>query len=401
MKNNIYNKLISKINIKIIGNNRERIIKRLKNNNIQILSLKYIDEGIIIKVYKKDYEKILSIKTIYEIEIINYDGLYSFKNKLLNNRFIIISILICLIFLYFVTNLIFSIDIITNDNEMRLKIEEELSLNGISKFKYKKSYNKIQEIKNNILSKYRDKIEWIEIEVVGTKYIVRYEPRIENAKQKTTNYRNIIASKNCVLKDTFITEGQIIKNKNTYVKKGDIVVSGYIYLNDSIKDTVSAAGVIYGECWYNVTITYPFKYYEEKETGNNKNVIVIKLFNKEIELFNFNKYKNKKEKNITILKNNLLPIKLIYQKQKEINVINENNTEKEAIDKAINYSKEKLENNLESDEYISDYKVLNKEVFSDSVKLNVFFSVIENITEYEAIEEYNNQYNAEDAANYS
>ena len=47
-----------------------------------------------------------------------------------------------------------------------------------------------------------------------------------------------------------------------------------------IKDTVSSKGIIYGECWYNVTITYPFKYYEEKETGNSKNVIVIKLFNK-------------------------------------------------------------------------------------------------------------------------
>lgn len=391
MKNNIYNKLISKVSIKILGNNIERIIRRLKNNNIEILNLKYIDGGILVKIYKKDYEKLLSIKTIYEIEIVNYSGLFDFKRRILNNRFILISILICLILLYIVTNLIFSIDIITNDSNMKLKIEEELINNGISKYKFKKNYNELQEIKNNILSKYRSEIEWIEIEVIGTKYIVRYEPRIQNNVNEDTSYRNIIASKDSVIKNMYIDSGQIVKSRNTYVKKGDVIVSGYIYLNGSIKDTVSSKGTIYGECWYNITITYPFKYYEEKETGNSKNVIVIKVFNKDIELFNFDKYKNKKVDNTTLLKNNLLPIKLIYQKQKEVIVINEDNTEDEVIEKAINYSKEKLESNLDSDEYVSDYKVLNKEVFSDSIKLNIFFSVVENITEYQTIEKYQNQ----------
>lgn len=388
MKNNIYNKLISKVTIKVIGNNTERIIRRLRNNNIEILNLKYIENGILIKIYKKDYEKVLNVKTIYEIDIVNYSGLFNLKNKILNNKFILVSILICLIFLYLITNLIFSIDIITNDSDMKIKIEEELNNNGISKYKFKKSYNNLQKIKNNILSKYRSEIEWIEIEVVGTKYIVRYEPRIQNNIEESTNYRHIIASKDAVIKEMYITDGQIVKSKNTYVKKGDIIVSGYIYLNDSVKDTVSSKGTIYGECWYNVTVTYPFKYYEEKETGNSKNVIAIKILNKEIELFNFRKYKDKKTNNITILKNNILPIKLLYQKQKEINIIDENNTEEQAIEKAIDYSKKKLEAKLDSDEYISNYKVLNKELFSDSIKLNIFFSVIENITEYQTIESY-------------
>jgi len=388
MKNHIYNLLISKVTLKVIVNNKKRIIKRLKNNNIEILNLKYIDNGIVIKIYKSDYEKLLSIKTIYEVDIISYSGIFNFKRNILNNRFIILSILVSLISLYIITNLIFSIDIITNDSSMKLKIEEELNNNGISKYKFKKSYNRLQQIKNSILSKYKDELEWIEIEVIGTKYIIRYEPRINNNIEEEGSYRNIIASKDAIIKDMYVSDGQIVRSKNTYVKKGDVIVSGYITLNDSVKDTVSSKGTIYGECWYNVTVIYPFKYYEEKETGNSNNVIIIKLLNKEIELFNFNKYKYKKVDNTTILKNNLLPIKLIYQKQKEVTVINENNNEKEAIEKALKYSKEKIKTKLDSDEYINNYKVLNKEVFSDSIKLNIFYSVVENITEYQEIEEY-------------
>ena len=295
--------------------------------------------------------------------------------------------------LYFLSNLIFDIDVITNDKNMKLKIEEELINNGISKYKIKKKYNELQRIKNNILSKYKNEIEWIEIETIGTKYIVRFEPRIQNNIEKQNNYRNIIASRDAIIKEMYVTSGQIVKNKNTYVKKGDTIVSGYIYLNDSVKDTVSSNGTIYGECWYNVTVTYPFKYYEEKETGKSKNVIIIKLFDKNIELFNFNKYKNKKVANTTLLRNSLLPIKLIYQTQKEIDVISENNNEQEAIERAVNYSLEKLKNKLDNDEYINDYKILNKEVFTDSIKLNIFFSVTENITDYQEIEEYNEEIN--------
>ena len=382
MKNSIYDKLISKVCIKITGNNIERFIKRIKNNNIDILSLKYIDSGIIIKIYKKDYDKLISIKTIYDIDIINYKGLYSIKNKMLESRFIILSILFCLIILYIFTNLIFEINIITNDKEMKLKLENELSISGISKYNFKKSYNELQLIKSNILNKYKDEIEWIEIEVSGTKYTIRYDPRIKNKIETSSNYRNIIAKKNCIIKDMFIEKGQIVKSKNTYVKKGDIIVSGYIYLNDNIKDIVSATGKIYGECWYNITITYPFKYYEEKETGKYKKIFVIKLFDKNIELFNFNKYKNKRAKDFTLIKNNILPISFIYQKQNETQIIDENNTEEEVIIKAVEYSKDKLSDNLKEGEYVSNYKILNKEVYDKSIKLNIFFSVIEDITDY-------------------
>ena len=57
MKNYLYKSLKSKVSIKIIGTNIERFIKRLKNNNIEVLNLKYLKKGIIIKIYEKDYDK--------------------------------------------------------------------------------------------------------------------------------------------------------------------------------------------------------------------------------------------------------------------------------------------------------------------------------------------------------
>ena len=389
MKNNVLYLVKSKLCINIKGHNIERFIKRLKNNNIEILNIKYIsNEEINAKIYKEDYDKIIKLKTIYEIEIIDYYGFIRTKNKLLSNKYIIIFILISLITLYIITSLIFEIDVITNDSKMENILINELEEMGIKRYKFKKNYIELQKIKNKLLSNHKEELEWIEIENIGTKYIIRYEPRIKNNISNNTPLRHIIAKKDGVIRDMNISSGQIVKDIDSYVKKGDIIVSGYITLNGSVKDTVSSKGIVYAENWYKVTITYPYKYKEIKQTDNTKQIFVIKFLNKDIELFNYNKYKTKKVNNKTLLKNNILPIKFVKQKQIETIVIEENNNEEQLIDKAIKLSKNKMEEKLGVNEYIKDYKILNKTKHKDSVTLNIFFNVVEDITDYLEIEEY-------------
>lgn len=288
----------------------------------------------------------------------------------------------------FLSKITFSIDIITNDSKMKNQILEELSNQGLKKYNFKKNYNELQNIKKILLEKYREQIEWIEIENIGTKYIIRYEPRINTINENNYELRHLIASKDAIIYDLKVNSGQIIKGKKSYVKKGDIIVSGYIYLNESVKNTISASGTIYGEVWYEATITYPFKYKEEKLTGNNKNVYIIKFLNNTLELFNFKKYKNKIVKNKVIFKNNILPFSFEKQYQQEMNIIDENNNKEEAINKAIIVGTKKIEENLKEGEFILDKKIIGSYTNEDSVTVKVFFSVVEDITDYQIIEEY-------------
>ena len=294
----------------------------------------------------------------------------------------------------FLSKLTFSIDIITNDNDMKIKLLNELNDNGLKKYKFKKNYNELQIIKKNILEKYKNEIDWIEIENIGTKYIVRYEPRLNNKEIKDNTLRHIIAKKSAIIYSLDVSSGQIVKLKNSYVKKGDIIVSGYISLNDNIKDTVSSKGIVYGEVWYMVTVTYPLKYKEKIKTGKNKNVFVLRLLNKEIELFNFKHYKNKEVKKNIILKNNILPFSLEKQYQEEIKIKDEDNTIDEAIEKGVDEATKKIEDNLGENEFILNKKIIGSYNEENQVTVKIFYSVIEDITDYQEIDEFNdNQVN--------
>lgn len=386
MKNKIIYDLKSKIKLNIKGKNINRFIMRLHNNKIEILKcINKNKEEIDIIIYEKDYEKLKQIKTIYNIEKLNTYGIIKIKKKLNLNKYLIISMILGLIILKTLTSIIFKIEIIYNDQETINFIKNELKQYGITEKTFKKSYKKIQTIKENIINKHRDKIEWLEIETLGTKYIVRLEMRKLEEKKEEKQNRNIIAKKDAIIKEIKAEHGQIIKEINSYIKKGEIIISGNILDNEVIKDTIPAEGVVFGEVWYETKVTYPFAYKETKELNNHQKVYVIKILNKEIELTK-NKYKTKKIEEKNILSNNLLPIKLVKQKQIETEEIEEILTTDEAIQKATEKAINQMKNNLKEKEYIINYKILNTNIKESELELNIFFSIYENITDYETIE---------------
>ena len=388
MKNNIFYNISSKVLLKVTGKNIDKFIKRLNNNKIDILNLKYISyKEINILIKKEDLNKVLKIKSIYKIEILDYKGLEKTKINILNNKYIILFILLFLIILYILSNMIFSINIVTTDSKMKGTLLEELDKYGIKKYRFKKNYINIQKIKKEILSKHKEDIEWIEIDSIGTQYIIKYEPRVKNKEKEKISKKNIVSKYDALISDMNIEKGEIIKDVGTYVKKGDIIVNGSIKLNEELKEIIGARGNVYGEVWYNVKVTYPYKYYNEEETGNKKKVFVINFLDKKIELFNFNKFKTKNIKENIILKNNLLPIYISKEYQKETILTNTNYNEKELISASLSYSKKKIKEMLNSDEYIIKYKILNKTKNKDTITLNIFFSVLRNITAYQDITE--------------
>lgn len=374
------------IYLKVKGKNIERFLKRLNKSEIELLKIEKIKYNELnIEIKKDDFKKINNIKTIYEIEIIGIHGLDYIKEQIIKKRYILFSFMISILILLILSNTIFSIEVVHNDEEIRTLLISELEEFNIKKYYRKKSYKELQNIKEEILEKYKDKIEWLEIETHGTKYVVRVEERILNKDESNYIKRNIVAKKDAVLVKIEAKNGEIIKTKNSFVKKGETVISGNIYLYDNIKDSIMAEGKIYGEVWYKATVEYPLVYKEETYTGKTKKVFSINFLNKDFSFFDFNKFKYKNIEDISKIKHLFLPISFGFEKQYEKKVINENLTKDEAIEKAIKKATEKIESNLKEKEYIIATKKLKVEENYSKIIVELFFTVCEDITDYEEI----------------
>ena len=389
MKNKSLEVIKSKIKLRVSGKNVNRYLLRLSKNHISLLSvLKKSKDEYDILIYFKDYELAQKLNTIYDIHIIEYGGWEQEKKYLKKNKWIFLALIFSLLFLFFLSRLIFEVEIVTNDQAMKNRLLKELKELSIDKYHFQKSYQELQTIKTKLLETHHDDIEWLEIERIGTKYRVRFEPRIIEPDKKTTKERHLIAKKNAIIKKVESSTGQIVKGKNDYVKKGDIIVSGYISLNDSVKKTVSATGTVYGEVWYEVDVFYPFGYYEETKTGRKKEVYVIEFLSHRIELLNFHPFYDKIINSSTILEKRGFPIRFTKEKQEEVNIISSIETVEEATLKAVDLANKKIESKLNEEEYVLKYKIINREIENNGVRLKVFFSVYEDITDYLEIAPY-------------
>ena len=376
----------SKLSLKIKGKNINRFIKRVINHNIEILSLKYLNKNeIIILIYAKDYQKIMKIKSIYEINPQNIYGTLKIKKNIKANKYLIISFITSLTIFIFLTNIIFDIEIVHSNKEIRQLIKEELTVNGIQKYKFKKNYNELTKIKEKIINAHPDKIEWLEIEEVGTKYIVRLEEREIIKKQESNKPQNIVAKKDAVIKKVLAEKGDIVKDHDQYVKKGETIISGDVMLNENVMGRVKAKGKVYGEVWYVVKTSYPFVYYEEKETGKKQDIYKIKFINHNFEI-TLNKFKHKKTSEKIIFQSNLLPLKLVKDSQKEIKIKNQILTFDEALIKAQKTAISKMNKSLDKNEYIIKSKYLKSSVNNSTIDIEMFFAIYEDITDYKEIE---------------
>ena len=385
MKNGFFGKMTSKVKLNIKGKNIERFIKRLRSNQIDLLNITYLNyHEVNIVIYKKDYDKLIELKTIYDVTMVDIYGIIKIKEVVSIYKYVVSFIILGVALLIFLSHVIFNIEVIHTDSEIRNFLLQELENYGLKKYRLKKSYQEIQTIKNSILEKYKNEIEWMEIEESGTTYIVRLEERIIKQEEKEEEKQNVIASKSAVIKKIIAENGEVIRNINEYVNAGDVIISGNIYLNDEVKDTVTAKGVVYGEVWYNVSVEYPYIYSEIKEMNNYKDVFVLKLFSHNIE-FTTKPYSEKRIEEKVLLYHPLLPISLVKQRQEEIQTISLVLTAEEAKEKAIIEAQKKMEEKLDDDERIIDYKVLKLNIKEDKIVLDVFFTVYENITGYSKI----------------
>ena len=66
MQSGIIYKLKSKIKVRITGRKVEYFLKKLMSSKIELLDIKLVNhKELIVLIYKKDYDKLLEIKSIY------------------------------------------------------------------------------------------------------------------------------------------------------------------------------------------------------------------------------------------------------------------------------------------------------------------------------------------------
>lgn len=373
--------------LKITGKSPKRFVSDLIKLKISLYSVEIEKNYTIIIVDDEGLEQIKKIKTSYEIEIIGEYGLVKYINLLKKYSWFIISIIIGIVIIKILSNVIFDIEVEHSKSEIRQIILTDLEEYGIKKYGFRVSYKKKENIKKRILAKETEKIEWLEIERQGTKYVVKVEERIKNKPNDDSVSQNIIAKKDAMILNINAISGEVVKKKYDYVKKGEVLISGFIKRDDKIVSKTKADGEVFGEVWYKVDVDFPKRYCVIDKTGKSKRKIELQFLNNSIFLFNFsNRYKTYSLKRKSIIKNNLLPIGINYTTIYETKEINKKYNYSNVSNDALKIANSKLKDKIGKNGSVISKKVLKKTEKNSRIIVEVFFKVKEDIRDTENIE---------------
>lgn len=377
--------MTNRYRIKITGKDPKYFLRHLIVKKIKLYNIIEDHDGISLTVDEVDYAKILKMKTSYNIQIINRFGVAKLRYLLLKYKYILSFLFLTLGFMIILSHFIFFIDIIHSKEEIRELVENDLKEFGISKYRFRVSYAKKEEIRNKILEKEKDKIEWLEIDRIGTRYIVNVEERLIKDNKVDNEVRDIVAKKDAMILNIEAETGEIVRKKYEYVRKGDTIVSGTIKNKENEVSKVKAEGKVYGEVWYSVTVELPKKYYEEKKTGKTSKALTLRIANKKISVPFSKDNKSYISEDSPILENNLIPIKLVLETKHEIEIIDKEYNMDNSSSEAIKLATKKLEDRLDEQSMILSKKVLKKTLKNSKIIVEIFFKVRENITDYKKI----------------
>lgn len=374
--------------LRIEGKKIDRYLSYLYNLKINLVEVKYIDrQNIIIKVFKKDLDKVTSIKTTSKVDVVGYEGKLKLKEGFKKHSLLLLSIIMGYLFLVLLSNLILDVEVVHSNSNIRKLVSSELAEYNIKPWRFKPSFDNLLKIKEEILNKHKDRLEWLEIENVGIRYIVKVEERKMTNNNNNYTYQDIVSTKNAIIMSIEATSGEIVKRKNDYVKTGDIIISGKIMKGNEVSKLVQANGKIYGEVWYNIKVEHPLVHQSKVETGKKKKVYTFIFLNHSFSLFNLHPFADKVSDYTNIISNPLIPFKVVRDIQKEIKIEDEIYTDGEALIKAEQQATAKMEAYLNDDEYIISSRKLKYYTEDNKLYLDMFFKVCENIGEARAITE--------------
>lgn len=370
---------MNRYKLEITGFSYQYFLNTLIRNKIELYSIVEEKNKLIVVINSADYQKVKKIKTSCNIKILNRFGMEKYKYLAYKYRYLLFFFLLGLFLIVFLSNVIFSVEVIHSKEEIRDLIYHDLEQYGLKKYHFVIGYEQKEEIKKKILAKEKAKIEWLEIDRIGTKYVVHVEER--KKKKVDTDYapRDIVAKKDAMILSIQSRNGEIVKKKYDYVKKGDIIVSGTIKNKEDEVSKIKAEGQIFGEVWYKVRTEIPIHYYEENPTGKKKKVISLKILNKSFS-FEFKKYQNYSFHETKILENPILPIRLVFEEKKEMKILKKTYNIYNVEEKALEIAESKFKKRD-----ILLEKVLKKTLKDSKIIVDIFFKVKEDITDYRKI----------------
>ncbi|QCJ43510.1 sporulation protein YqfD [Bacillus sp. S3] len=385
MKNQWIEFFYGRVTVKVSGKGLERFINVLTRNGLHVWQVKrHGTETITFKMRVQDALKIrhFARKADCKLSFLGRSGAPFLFRRLLKNSGFMLGAAAFLFIIFFLSNVIWGIEIKGAKPATEYQIRKELDKMGVKIGKVQFLVDNVEGIQRQLTDRI-GALTWVGVELKGTTYHLQVVEKNEPKKPEQLSPQNLIAKKKAIIVQMFVETGQKVVDIHDHVEKGQLLVSG-LFGNDENPELTAATGEVWGETWYKSDVQLPLETNFNVYTGKEKQKHALLMGNLEIPIWGFGKPEYKKyetEKTVHKLHflNWELPLSYVNKTIREREEYLRTYSKQEAEQYALELAKKEIKSKLGEDAIIKDEKILHKEYKNGKVILAIHFKIIENI----------------------
>lgn len=282
------------IRMEVYGFAPERLMNLLIENQIVIWDVVTTEQGYEFYTGRKNLLRMKPYlqKTNMKMKILRRCGMPFLLKRYRRRVMFFAGFVLFVVLLYILSLFVWDIKVTGEDklvaDSIQKRIEEQYIPAGTLKSKI--DCTKLEQW----LRKDFDEISWISCELKGTGLTVYLEEGMKPKTQEKNAPGDLIAAKDATITKMITRQGTPVVKVRDQVKKGEILISGTVYIyddNNEVMETdyICADGDVYGTTHYQYDDYVNLQYYTKKYTEKSKKYITFYLFD-----YSFTPYISKK-----------------------------------------------------------------------------------------------------------
>jgi len=329
-----------------------------------------------------------------EMTIVNQSALLHFFNILFNRKEKLLAFVTSLLFLLYLSNIVWNVSITGVTTTLEREINSELNEMGLFRGALLMKQLNADELEQYLLQSL-PQLLYINVKKRGTIYTIDAKEKIKERPNEKQVPANVIATKHGMIEKMLVKEGVPVVQVYDVVRKGDLLISGDLHLlrDDQERQEddeqlpaklTNADGKVFANTWYQLEVTANVQPMREQLIGDYVTHYYLQVYNVRIPLFNLQRipydhtFITYEDFPVTLF-NKKWPITFIHKKIYDKEIVAIKMAEEESKKRAIQFALTDLKHKLGIDAEIKKYFILQESVDNGKVKLKLYVTVIENI----------------------
>lgn len=371
--------------VEIQGKHLEQLINVMAEKRMSLWDVRRSGESTVqLYITIRDFFRLRPLlkKTGSRVHVVKRFGFPFLLDKLGKRKFFAMGLAGFLAGLYVLSSIVWQVRVEGNEKISTEQILQAAQKAGIYQLQWKFRLQEPEDLSRVIQSQLPG-TAWIGVEIQGTHVLIKLVEATIPEQKPLQSPRHLVAAKNALITTIIAEKGRPVAKPNTYVRKGDVLISGLLG-DEENQLPVVAEGKIKGIVWYSPKVEVPLVRQYKVYTGESKKRFYLVFGSRALQLSGYGKlafeaYETEQHRKALRWRDWVLPFGWIHEKVMETRIAEHPIDAEEA--KAVGLEQAKAEILAQSGEgsRIVSEKILHEQAENGKVYIEVHLEVEESI----------------------